>query len=112
MLTLDQALEIATRSVQRITQQPVFGPSAPLAACGISNDAKLNAFIAAVVHEVGQFGYTISESNLSSLDRNTTIDNVAHVIAAYSLPGDDPFEEPSEPPINSGGDDTFEEPPG
>ena len=114
MLTLAQAMQIAKRSVQRITGQPVIaGAANTLEDCGISDDSQANVLIDSVTHEVVLFGHTISKSHLRSIDRKSTIRDMAQIIMAYSLPGDDPFEEPTElDPPSPAGDDTFEEPPG
>jgi hypothetical protein len=114
MLTIDQALQIATGSVRRTVSTDLFDRSqnATLERCGVTTEQHLDLFTRSVAEGVRQAGHTIPYASLRSIDRDSTIKDVVQTILAYSLPGDDTFEEPPDPPEGSGGDDMFEEPAG
>src|SRR5690242_9654672 len=94
MLTFDQAMKIVVGSARTVAQDPTIHANSTLGDCGLFDYGQFDVFLDYVVHEVEGSGHRIQKSRLRSLDRQSMIRDVAQIIQLFSLPGDDPFEEP------------------
>jgi len=94
MLTYPKAVIIVNDSVQEVAKIQPEDLYLTLRDSGIATSSHLDVLKNVVHIQLGNSGYSIHHSSLNMIHVHSTIDDLVQTICAYSLPGDEPFEEP------------------
>ncbi|HKU72312.1 MAG TPA: hypothetical protein VJR02_00195 [Pyrinomonadaceae bacterium] len=112
MLTIKEGLQIAQESARRVQKTPVPEvnvQNVTLENYGLDSPSDFELLRLHIDSLVRQRAHIIDASNLMLVNRSSRIADLAQLICRFSLPGDEGFEEPLDPPT-PGGDEGFDEP--